>query len=121
MLEQAAQVNVETPIAGLQRRRVEVVGLVAEGEAQALERTDQVLDVGAGEGVAPRERRVSGHAAPYGRLRTVPRPESNLVVRRSAAPPAAQPREEICCTAQALPSGSLKNTNPTLSSGCPPG
>ena len=49
MLEQAAEGQRGGADAGLQPGRVEVVGLPAEGRAQAVERTEEVLDLGAGE------------------------------------------------------------------------
>jgi len=53
MLEQAAEGQRGGADAGLQPGRVEVVGLPAEGRAQAAERTDDVLGRGAGEGGFP--------------------------------------------------------------------
>jgi hypothetical protein len=54
MLEQAAEGQRGGADAGLQPGRIEVVGLPAEGRAQAVERTGEVLGLGAGEGRFPR-------------------------------------------------------------------
>jgi hypothetical protein len=54
MLEQAAEGQRGGADAGLQPGRVEVVGLPAKGRAQAIERTDEVLGLGAGSRRFPR-------------------------------------------------------------------
>ena len=62
MLEQAADGQRGGTDSGLQSGRVQIVGLPAEGRAQAVERTDEVLGLGAGQGRFPREVAI-GHGA----------------------------------------------------------
>jgi len=69
MLEQAAEGQRGGADAGLQSGCVEVVGLPPEGRAQAVERTDEVLGLGAGEGWFPRVV-AAGHGATVNSLRT---------------------------------------------------
>ena len=62
MLEQGAEGQRGDTDTGLQPGRVEVVGLPAEGRAKAVERTNEVLGLGAGQGRFPRGVAV-GHGA----------------------------------------------------------
>jgi hypothetical protein len=75
MLEQPAEGKRGGADAGLQPNRVKVVGLPAEGCAQAVERTDEVLSLGAGEWGFPRVVTV-GHGATVDPIPDVPRPET---------------------------------------------
>jgi hypothetical protein len=54
MLEQAAEGQVGDTDAGLQSGRIKIVSLPTEGRAQTIERTDEVLCLGAGQGRFPR-------------------------------------------------------------------
>jgi hypothetical protein len=54
VLEQATERQRRGGDAELKPGRIETVGLPAEGRAQPVERTDDVLDLGAGEGRFPR-------------------------------------------------------------------
>src|SRR5215475_13592010 len=62
MLEQATKGQRGRADAGLQPGRVEVIGLPAEGRAQAVERTSEVLGLGAGQRRFPRAV-ADGHGA----------------------------------------------------------
>src|SRR5690606_24036494 len=53
VLEQAAQCQVRGADPGPQPGRVQAVGLEPEGGAQALQRTDEMLGLGAGQGWLP--------------------------------------------------------------------
>jgi hypothetical protein len=54
MLEQAAEGQRGDTDAGLQSGRIKIVSLPTEGRAQTIERTDEVLCLGAGQGRFPR-------------------------------------------------------------------
>ena len=85
MLEQAAEGQRGGAGAGLQPCRVEVVSLPAEGRAQAVQRTDEVLDLGAGNGRFPRGV-IVGHGVTVEVIADVPRPGSHLSTVGSQTP-----------------------------------
>ena len=85
MLEQAAEGQRGGTDTGLQSGPVEVVGLPAEGCAQPVERTDEVLDLGAGEGRFPRGVAI-GHGATVDLAANIPCPVVGVDRHPSYAP-----------------------------------